>query len=57
MEEFKIQTTYVSPKIAALTKGWWATLEGYKMGDPIGRGETRASAVYDLMQWLEEKSA
>ena len=36
---------------------WSAALHSYEVGDPIGRGKTEADAVYDLMQWLEEKAS
>lgn len=34
---------------------WCATFDDYEPGDPVGRGVTKADAVIDLLEQMEEK--
>jgi hypothetical protein len=43
-----------SRKIIAERTFWCATFDGYKPGDPIGRGRTKEAAVADLLEQAEE---
>jgi hypothetical protein len=45
------------PMSATRNHVWQAALDGYKPGDPIGRGPSEADAVYDLYMQIEEREA
>jgi hypothetical protein len=48
-----IETTFVYPPIPDRRFDWMATLQGYDVGDAIGRGPTEQAAIADLREQLE----
>ena len=45
-----ISTEFVYPPIPDRSFDWSATFEGYEPGEVIGRGETEAAAIADLIE-------
>lgn len=46
----KIVTHNVCPPIPSRSFDWSATLDNYEPGDYVGKGPTKGSAVWDLLQ-------
>lgn len=48
-KRLQVRTQYVFPPIADRSMDWSAVVRGYEPGDAIGRGETEAEAINDLL--------
>jgi hypothetical protein len=52
----KIITKFEYPPIPDRRFDWSAVTEDYDLGSPIGHGATKAEAVADLLEQLEERA-